>query len=259
MTTSRSVFAVVLTLLAVPAFAVDPAILAGVDVFHTEADGSTFTQFALDPIPADFFCPGSRPFSGKVPMRGVPVATYPEGALGNADTIFLRLDDAVFDENGVAKTRIQFKALSLVSIWPIKTRCGSFNVRVTLDGEQPISSEMIIVREQADGGFFVTEFEADFRITFVPVEGWIKRQFSIVRSETMRGVHTWASSPGDRGMHYKGAVLIDTDADGEPETQVPGTSNFAAGWGLSYEGKPITLKAITYSPESFHEVAAPAE
>ncbi len=250
---SRTCLALVLTLLAIPAFAADPVILSGIDAFHTVAD-STYALFALDPIPADFFCAGSRAFSGRVPMRGEPIATFPAEALGNADTIFVRLDDAVFNEEGVANTRIQFKALSLVSTRPIKTKCGSFDVSVTLEGEQPISDHMTIVREGERGGFFVTEFDADFRITFTPVEGWMKRQLVLVRTETMRGVHTWADKPGDGSLPHKGTLLIDTDLDGQPETQVSGVSNFAVGWGLSFEGEPIRLKATTYSDCGAHLV-----
>lgn len=244
MTTPRTCLALVLTLLAIPAFATDPVIPSGIDTFHTDA-ATTFANFALDPIPADFFCPGSRPFAGRIPLRGEPIATFPEGALGNADTIFMRLDDAVFDKDGVANTRIQFKALSLVSIRPIKNQCGSFDVAVTLEGEQPISDRMTIVREGEHGGYFLTEFDAEFRITFTPVEGWMKRQLVFVQHERMRGVHTWTDAPGEGGLPYKGNLLIDTDADGQPDTEVSKASNFAVGWGLSFEGKPILLKALS--------------
>lgn len=255
MTTSRTCLALVLTLLAIPAFAADSVIRSGIDAFHTDAS-TTFANFALDPIPADFFCAGSRPFSGRVPMRGEPIATFPEGALGNADTIFMRLDDVVINDDGVANTRIQFKALSLVSIRPIKTTCGSFDVSVTLEGEQPISDRMTIVREGEHGGFFATEFDADFRITFTPVEGWMKRQLVLLRTDTMRGVHTWSDKPGDGSLPYKGTLLIDTDLDGQPETQVSGVSNFAVGWGLSFEGQPIPLKAVTSADCGSHDVTA---
>ncbi|MCP4658542.1 MAG: hypothetical protein GY856_24275 [bacterium] len=255
MTTTRRIFLALvctLTLLAIPAFAADPVIRSGVDVFET--GDATAAYFALDPIPADFFCPGSRAFSGKVPMKGVPLATSPPEAFGKADTIFERLDDAVFDDNGVAHTRIQFKALALVSVRPIKNKCGSFNLSVTLDGEQPISSDMTIVRERDDGGFFVTSFDTEFRLTFTPVEGWMKKRLELVRSETMRGVHSWASKPGDGSLPYKGSVLVDTDGDGEPETALPGRSNFAPGWGLSFDGQPIRLKAQSWEPGAEHEV-----
>ena len=57
--------------------------------------------------PAGFFCPDSKPFTGKVSLQGEPLATEPAGSLGKIDTIVRRLDDTTFDAKGEGRTRIQ--------------------------------------------------------------------------------------------------------------------------------------------------------
>src|SRR3954454_11110532 len=85
-------------------FAADRAIQNGIDVWSTAGDGSTFVDFAQNPIPAGFFCAGSAPFTAKVAFQGVPLMTDNK-ALGNTDTIVQRLDNAVFNKRGTAVTR----------------------------------------------------------------------------------------------------------------------------------------------------------
>src|SRR5688572_30075256 len=119
-----------------PVFAGDGAIHKGVDVWMTVA-GFARTSFAQEPIPAGFFCEGSKPFTGMVEFEGAPLAAEPADSLGTVDTVVRRLDDAAFDSKGEAKTRIQVMALSLVSMKPIETSCGAYDVTVSLAGEQP--------------------------------------------------------------------------------------------------------------------------
>jgi hypothetical protein len=242
MTSSRTAFLVTacaLVLLAAPALAGGTVIYSGVDLWQTPANGSTVVQFASNPIPAGFFCSGSAPFTGRVELKGVPLVTSPAGAFGNADTIMQRLDDAVFDADGVAQTRIQFKALSLASVRPIKTACGPFHVAVSLTGgEQPISSDMTIVREAEGGGYFATSFDADFKITFTRAKELGRldfkarglERFEFLWSATMTGTHTWAYKPGTGEKQRPGYVTVDTDGDFSPDTYLPGPSNFAVGW-----------------------------
>jgi hypothetical protein len=121
-----------LAMLAVPAmaqeeFATIKEVPAGFDVWQTVGFGATGYGFADDPIPKDFFCFGSEPFKGRINFEGVPVKTDPANYLGQTDTIIERLDDAVFDDNGLAKTRIQIRALSLAGMSTIKNSCGAFS------------------------------------------------------------------------------------------------------------------------------------
>jgi hypothetical protein len=219
-----------LALLASPALAADPVIFAGVDAYRTVASG-TFADFAQNPIPAGFFCPGSAPFDGKIQFKGVPLAVEPAYALGGADTVFLRLDDAAFNAEGVAQTRIQIQALSLASVKPIRTACGAYRVRVTLaEGAQPISPKhhMTLVRESERGGYFLSELQIRFKLTFVPVAGG--RSLELERTTRLQGGsdHKWAFLNQQQGA-FAGAVKVDTNGDGKPDSSLIGVSNFAVG------------------------------
>jgi hypothetical protein len=220
--------------LVVPAFAADRVIYNGIDLWRTMGDGSTFADFTKIPIPAGFFCEKSEPFVGRIPFKGVPVATSVPGALGLTDTIVQRLDDATFNKNGVAFTRIQVRALNFESIAPVKTACGLFKARLTLDGgEQPIT-RMRIIRENAAGGRFQAPIHVNVKISFTPVgrpatEALEVRQ--IVRFPAPAN-QRWISQPRLDGMKSAGVLLVDTDGDSAPDTFLPGTSNFGVGQAL---------------------------
>jgi hypothetical protein len=55
------------SLLGLSSLAAEP-IQRGIDVFTTPADGSTYYSFAQNPIPAGFFCKGSKAFTGRVAL-----------------------------------------------------------------------------------------------------------------------------------------------------------------------------------------------
>src|SRR4051794_6919720 len=155
----------------------------GIDVWRTPGDGTTFVKFDTNPIPKGFFCANSEAFSGRVVLRGHPLATGTPGELGGADTIVQRLDDAIFDNSGVATTRIQLRALQLESVAPIKTSCGSYNVRVTLGGTQPIT-KMRITRETGSNGRFEAPIGVQYKITFFPTQVG-GQKLELVRSFTL--------------------------------------------------------------------------
>jgi hypothetical protein len=210
------------------AFAADRVIQNGIDVWMTKGDGSTFVDFAKNPIPAGFFCPSSAPFTGKVAFQGVPIVTGTPGALGRADTIVQRLDDAAFDKRGVATTRVQVRALSLKSIEPINTACGKFDLSVRLDGTQP-TTRMRILRDDENGGRFSAPLSLNTKVSFTPVgrAGGETLEMAVpVRFAATPNVpwHSKAAAPTPAGF-----VLVDTDGDRSPDTYLPGTSNFVAG------------------------------
>jgi hypothetical protein len=201
----------------------------GIDIFTTQADGKTGYDFALNPIPAGFFCKGSKPFTGRIAFKGLPLATEVPGQLGVADTVVERLDDAVFNAKGIAMTRVQFRALSLVSIAPIKTACGSFHAYVSLGDKQRVTT-MHIRQTQENGGSFVAPLAANVRVTFIPVKPDGRkgaRKLELNGSFTFPAVSLpWSLAAGARSLD---AVVVYTNGDLAPDTRLPGTSNFLPG------------------------------
>ncbi|HVR96877.1 MAG TPA: hypothetical protein VMW27_09700 [Thermoanaerobaculia bacterium] len=217
------------SLIAFPAFAADPVIYNGIDLWRTVGDGSTFADFSKAPIPAGFFCSKSEPFTGRIAFTGVPLATDIPGGLKEADTIVQRLDDAVFNKRGVALTRLQVRALSFRGLAPIQTACGQFVVKASLDGEQPIT-RMRIFRENDAGGRFLSSISVNVRIAFTPVGRPGIEPLEIHKSLQFPPLsNNWESLPAQRGTKVQGFLLVDTDGDGTPDTYLPGTSNFGAG------------------------------
>ena len=218
-------------LLGLSPLAADSTIQRGIDIFETRGDGKTFYDFAKSPIPAGFFCKGSKPFTGRVAFKGLPLTTGTPGQLGDADTVIERLDDAVFDANGTATTRIQFRALSLVSIAPIKTGCGAFHVYVSLRGKQRVTT-MKIYRTQDAGGNFVAPLAVNTRVTFIPVKparNRAARKLELAADFTFPATPLpWRFSAGARAKGMD-PVIVDTNGDLTPDTLLPSTSNFSAG------------------------------
>ncbi|HET9227150.1 MAG TPA: hypothetical protein VFR31_10810 [Thermoanaerobaculia bacterium] len=211
--------------------AADSMVRRGIDIFTTAGDGKTSYDFAQNPIPAGFFCEASKPFTGRVTFKGLPLTTGAPGQIWGADTVIERLDDAVFDANGTAVTRIQFRALSLVSTAPIKTACGSFHVYVSLRGKQRVTT-MNIYRTEEGGGNFVAPLAVNTRVTFIPVKAAKKKaapKLELVADFTFPARPLpWSFLPAAQ-MKRIGSVSVDTNGDLIPDTSLPGTSNFTAG------------------------------
>lgn len=218
-------------LLCVSPLAADTVIKRGIDVFTTFDNGRTSYDFAKGPIPAGFFCESSAPFTGRVTFKGLPLETGQAGQLRGADTVIERLDDAAFDDKGVATTRIRFRALSLVSTKPVKTSCGSYHVYVSLGGKQRVTT-MRIERTREDGGIFRAPLAVDARMTFVPVKkSRSSRKLELSGSFTFPATPIpWSYQGGPGAKRIHGAVVVDTNGDLVPETRLAGTTNFAPGW-----------------------------
>lgn len=216
-----------LSLVLAPAAFADDVILSGADVWHT-VTGYSHTHFGPDPIPADFFCKGSPPFAGKVVLRGVPLVTEPPGVLGTADTIVHRLDNAHFDGDGVARTRLKVLAMTLESIEPVDVGCGLYDVKVTLAGDQPMT-EMKIRREADDGGTYAAPLSLETRVAFTPVDGDGETVELFRRVDLGPGMNTHWSTTDMVGTVDGEGVRVDSDGDGVADTLLPRRSNFRAG------------------------------
>lgn len=218
-------------LVAAPALTADSVITRGSDLWITPADGSSFTTFELDPLPRGFFCAGSKPFTGKITFEGAPVDTQPIGVLGRTDTIVERVDDAYFDEHGVATTRIQLRALSLVGIEPLRNECGAFIVSMTLAGEQPTTT-MTIVKTHDQGGVYHAPLSLNVRISFAPVTGGetlsIDRRVDLGPAPGAKWQFAGGRDQPVRRFIGKPFVQVNTDDVAGPDTFVPLRSNFRA-------------------------------
>ena len=218
-------------LLGLSPLAADTVIRRGIDSFITPANGRTYYDFAQRPIPAGFFCKGSKPFKGRVTFKGLPLTTQTPGDLQGADTIVERLDDAVLDAQGFAKTRLQFRALSLVSIAPIKTACGAFHAYLSLDGQQRVTT-MRINRTEEGGGIFSAPLAVNVRVTFIPVKPLKTKN---ARKLELTASVTFPASPipwslGDATkIRSIASTVVDTNGDLVPDTRLPLASNFLAG------------------------------
>lgn len=203
-----------------------PVAQQGADLWITIGDGVSLSSFADDPIPAGFFCTGSQPFADDVAVQGVPLAADPGDGLGSIDTIVRRLDDAVFDAQGVARTRIQMMALSLHSARPIATDCGRYQVGMTLAGEQPVT-EMRIVQKWPTGGTYEAPLSFNVRMAFEPIEGNTHPRRELVRRVDLGpgSVSVWSFVEPAPAR----TVRVDTDGNGVVDAVLPPPSNFQAG------------------------------
>jgi len=149
--------ATVSVLVALPAFGQQVTIQGGSDAFVTvHGGGQTFQDFSQNPLPADFFEPGSQPFTSMVQFMGVPVVG------DQIDTVIARLQDATLDGPGSEATvPIQAQAIrfeyvnpltvttdGVTSQWAVRAEIFSFGTV-----QQPTGS-MTIRQTSESGGTF---------------------------------------------------------------------------------------------------------
>ncbi|MHC4775549.1 MAG: hypothetical protein ACYTBR_09825 [Planctomycetota bacterium] len=138
---------------------------AGIDCWETSC-GRTKASFCEQPLPADFFEPGSEPFEGTVALQG---------ATGEADTQVARLQDMVFDRVPQSDTiDIEIVALNLVSCAPITVMVfgepQAWDVAVSLSETQPPPGQMTVTKTHENGGVFTSDFLVQPVFTFTKVD-----------------------------------------------------------------------------------------
>ena len=150
-------------------------IKAGDDYYETQNPG-TSQNFAGDPIPANFFDPGSQPFTGTVQLDGNPIG--PPGTMGTTDTIVRRLNrvDLLPPLPVTQMVPIELVALNLVSVAPITvTYTGgvpppeTWNVSAVLNPGQTSQGQLSITQDNAAGGTFDTALTVHPRFIFTRV------------------------------------------------------------------------------------------
>lgn len=197
-----------------PAVARADDVQDGKDVYATvppsEAGLETYQRFEGSfAIPADFFAPGSDPFTGQVTLEGAPLMTEPGcgGDLGNADTVVRRSETATLPDTGsVDQIPVEIVSLNLVSVEPIIVTYNggqngeSWNLRVNPSPTQPSVGNMTIRHTEPTGGFFDVFFSVYWKFTFTRVSDQTVRtrdmgQEATVDTYSMTAV-PWRHAPG---------------------------------------------------------------
>lgn len=144
-----------------------PVITAGQDLWTTTPQSSK--DFVGDPIPADFFEPGSDPFDGVIALQGEPLP-----GLGDTDTIIERKGDGNVPNVGDSDViDIEIVALSLRSVDPIQVDVASsptfWDVFVDLSPNAPSPGTINATKTHVDGGTYQSALQVVPRFTFTKV------------------------------------------------------------------------------------------
>ncbi len=141
---------------------------AGSDTWTTPV-GESHVTFCDDPIPADFFGPGSDPFDGTICLHGSGGRDF--------DTLIARLDEMCFGGElpSEAQVEIQIQELALVSCEPIVVTVQDvetlWDVEVGLsDIADPPTGTLTAVKTHENGGTFHAEFGVPAKFTFTVVD-----------------------------------------------------------------------------------------
>jgi len=128
------------------------------DLWVTPPGSKTSYSFSDTPLPADFFGPGSAPFTGTIDLQGSPLAP---DTLGPADTIVRRMEDKCPANKGESVTvDVEIVALNLVSVEPITVsfnggqRTEEWSVKVLLSSQPQQRGSMTITLDEEDCGTF---------------------------------------------------------------------------------------------------------
>ena len=225
---------------------------AGIDLWTTPPGGTAYYAFGNPAIPAGFFGPGSDPFSGQVVLGGEPLATDPPGALGLADTVVQRREDADLLWVPTQDTvETQLVALNLVSVEPIRVTYNGgqsaewWDVRVCLSDQPQPTGSMTIYRDCAAGGKYVSvlpvlpkfiftrQSDQAQRVLDFGAMGW--PPYTLITSQGR-----WVGVP-DASLGIISApagVLVDGNCDGAWDAALPGSARFVPGvWPLTCDNE----------------------
>lgn len=150
-------------------------VLTGHDLLVSMAPSSWGFGASIPPIPADFFEPGSEPFSGNVTVQGRALSgPTPCGSdLGATSVVIRREGPAALPAPGASDTiPIEIVGLSLQSKEPIRIDFPAdsfFDVFVEVSPSVPSTGTMTIHRDHADGGTCDIDLYVAPRFTFTEV------------------------------------------------------------------------------------------
>lgn len=229
------------TLVGLPGCSIYP----GIDLFSTPSGGTTFQDYGGNPIPANFFDPGSDPFDGAVVLGGDPLPL----PLDPADTIVERMAPAFLPGPGDTDViPIEIVALSLRSVSPITVTYNGgqnpelWDVQVCLSSAAPQPQGTMTVRNGpcgcSEGGTFISDLPVLPKLTFtrtLPSPAVRVLDFGAVLAppiqfQTLHG-HWLPSDPGFSVVTAPAGLSVDHDCDGgtPPVQNLPPTTNFFPG------------------------------
>jgi hypothetical protein len=203
---------------------VDP----GIDLLVTPP--GTFIDFSPTPIPADFFDPGSDPFTGTVNLLGQPFPQIPP-----ADTIVERLQTANVTCGTSDTIDIELVALSLTSVQPITVTFNGgstpemWDVQVCVSSAVPSTGTMTINHECPEGGTFSSVLSVVPKFVFTRLSDGALRVLDPGDTKRFTADGFWVHDPMGLPVLTSPGVQVDGDCDGALDAVLPGTSNFFAG------------------------------
>jgi hypothetical protein len=153
------------------------AVQAGHDLLETDSS-VTYMDLSGDPIPPDYFGPGSDPFDGTVALEGVPFDSFGGfSGLLPTDTIVERLQDAgpAFpDTIDIEMVRLELRSVEPITVtWNGGQDPENWDLTVqVLEGPDPVQQQgtMTIRHEFADGGTFDILLPVEPILTFRQVD-----------------------------------------------------------------------------------------
>jgi len=141
----------------------------GVDIY--ESAGS-LNLFGAAAIPADFFDPGSAPFTGIVDLTGLYLGDRGPFEMGTTDTVVHRHVEAnLADAPSSTQIEVEIVELSLVSTAPINVIVAGqpqdWNIFVTLNTDLPLPvGQMVINRVDPSNGDYGLTIPIEPRLVF---------------------------------------------------------------------------------------------
>jgi hypothetical protein len=235
----------------------------GDDIWATPCGGGSYSDFSGNPIPADFFDPGSDPFSGQVPFGGdpglvglVPPAQPPS----DVDTI-VRRDGTVgpFTCGDSQTVAIEIISLSLVSCAPVTVEYNGgatselWDVRVCLDNPQTPGT-MQLNHECPEGGSYSSSLPVQVQLQFVRQSDSEVRSLS--QNLTMQSAGWWSHfDPGFNLARLLPGTMISDLCTGtnQPTVNVDPPDFYPGLWSLDCNncagGPPATFEKPALTPE----------
>jgi hypothetical protein len=117
---------------------------------------------------------------------------------------------------------------------------------------------MKIIRQSPYDGRFEAPIAVNVRLTFVPISG-VGEAKSLTRSLVFapNPAAVWAHQPGTLGRTVATGIRVDSNGDKRPDLDLPGTSNFAAGWRLTDVAKGAVSSPGFDATETANYTVAP--